>query len=135
MPPLQAARRLGEQLPEGVSVVSVEPFDRKRRSCVEFVEYEALCPGQGAGLEEGIRGFLEKKECVVERASDKGTRPVEIRRYVMAVEHEGDRVFLRIRVTDQGTARPEEVLRAIGVRVEEGGVRLKKTYTEIAIRE
>lgn len=133
--PLQAAKLLGEQLPEGVSVISVEPFDRKRRSCVDFVEYEARCPGQGAGLEEGIRRFLGRKEWVVERVSDKGTRAVEIRRYVMAVECEGDRVFLRIRVTDQGTARPEEVLRAIGVRLEEGTVCLKKTYTEVVNRE
>lgn len=132
--PLQAARLLGAQLPEGLAVVSVEPFDRKRRSCVDFVEYEACCPGQGSGLAEGIRRFLQMKECVVPRASDKGVRDVEIRQYVMAIEHEGDRVFLRIRVTDRGTARPEEVLRAIGVRVEPG-VRLKKTYTEVAVRE
>ncbi len=131
--PRQIEKSLGGQLPEGVAVLSAEAFDRKRRSCVEFVEYEASCAGQEEGLDGRIRGFLDLKECPVERVSDKGSKTVEIRRYVMAVEHGEGRVFLRIRVTDQGTARPDEVLRTIGIRVD-GSVRLKKTYTEVAER-
>jgi len=131
--PRQIEKLLGEQLPAGISVVSAEAFDRRDRSCIEFVEYEAACPGQGAPLPEGIRRFLELKECPVERPSDKGSKTVEIRRYALGVESEGDRVFLRIRVTDQGTAKPEEVLRAIGVSVD-GTVRVRKTYTEVAKR-
>jgi radical SAM-linked protein len=134
VPPRQVEKLLGEQLPGGVAVVSVEPFERKRRSFVDFVEYEAVCPGQGEGLDAGIRAFLGRKEFPIERVSDKGSKPVEIRGYVLALEREGDRVFLRLRVTDQGTARPDEVLRAVGVRMD-GSVRLKKTYTEVSIRE
>ncbi len=132
--PRQVEKLLGDQLPEGVSVVSAEPFERKRRSCVDFVEYEALCPGQGQGLDGGIRAFLDRKEMEVERVSDKGSKTVEIRRYAMTVDREGDRVFLRVRVTDRGTARPEEILRAIGVRMD-GTVSVRKTYTEVATRE
>jgi radical SAM-linked protein len=126
-------KALGEQLPEGVSVVSAEAFDRKDRSCIEFVEYQAECPGQGAALPGGIQKFLALSECPVERASDKGSKTVDIRRYVLAADCEGDRAFLRIRVTDQGTAKPEEVLRALGVQVD-GSVRIRKTFTEVAIR-
>ncbi len=131
--PRQIEKVLGEQLPAGISVVSAEAFDRRDRSCFEFVEYEASCPGQGTAIPEGLRRFLEMKECPVERPSDKGSKTVEIRRYALAVDCEGDRVFLRIRVTDQGTAKPEEVLRAIGVNVD-GTVRVRKTYTEVAKR-
>jgi radical SAM-linked protein len=131
--PRQIEKLLGEQLPEGISVVSAEAFDRRDRSCIEYVEYEASCPNQGAALPEGIRRFLELKECPVERPSDKGSKTVEIRRYVLGADSDGDRVFLRIRVTDQGTAKPEEVLRAIGVIVGET-VRVRKTYTEVGTR-
>ncbi|HEV3028292.1 MAG TPA: hypothetical protein VG457_12005, partial [Planctomycetota bacterium] len=58
---------------------------------------------------------------------------VEIRQYVMALDVEGETVYLRIRITDQGTAKPEEVLRSIGVHVDEN-VRVRKTYTEMAVR-
>ena len=126
-------KQLGEQLPEGVTVASAEAFDRKQRSYVNFVEYEADCPGQGEGVGDRIRSFLALKECPVERASDKGSKTVEIRQYVMALEAESDKIYLRIRITDQGTAKPEEVLRSVGLKVDET-IRLKKTYTEVAVR-
>jgi len=126
-------KQLGEQLPEGVTIAAAEAFDRKQRSFVNFVEYEAECPGQGEGAADRIRAFLALKECPVERVSDKGSKTVEIRQYVMALEAENDRIYLRIRITDQGTAKPEEVLRSVGVRVDEN-VRLKKTYTEVSVR-
>lgn len=131
--PRQIEAALGSQLPEGVRVLSCETFDRKARSHVDFVEFEIDVPGQGEKLAEGIAAFLALKECPIERVSDKGSKTVEIRRYVLALENEGERVFLRIRVTDQGTAKPEEVLRAAGARVD-GSVRIRKTYTEVALR-
>ncbi len=132
--PRQIEKQLGEQLPEGVTVGSAEAFNRKQRSCIDFVEYEAHCPGRKEDLSERIRAFLALKTCPVERRSDKRTKTVEIRQYVQALDHEDDRVFLRIRVTDTGTAKPEEVLRAVGIEPDDS-VRLKKTYTEVSIRE
>ena len=126
-------KQLGEQLPEGVTIASAEAFDRKQRSFVNFVEYEADCPGQGEGTGDRIRAFLALKECPVERVSDKGSKTVEIRQYVLALDAESEKFYLRIRITDQGTAKPEEVLRAIGLRVDET-VRLRKTYTEVSVR-
>jgi len=131
--PRQIEKVVGEQLPEGLAVVSAETFDRKDRSCVSFVEYEASCPGRGATLPAGIRAFLALATCPVERPSDKGSKIVEIRQYALAVDAEGDKVLLRIRITDQGTAKPEEILRAIGVTVD-GTVRIRKTYSEVGIR-
>jgi len=133
--PRQLEKLLGEQLPEGVGVASAEAFDRKQRSYVNYVEYEAACPGQHEGLEARIAAFLALKECPVERVSDKGSKTVEIRQYVMALEadKEKDLVYLRIRITDQGTAKPEEVLRSVGIKIDDD-VRLRKTYTEVAVR-
>ncbi|HUR38306.1 MAG TPA: TIGR03936 family radical SAM-associated protein [Planctomycetota bacterium] len=131
--PRQIEKSLGEQLPEGMGVRSAEAFDRKQRSYVAYVEYEASCAGQTDGLADRIRDFLALKECPVERVSDKGSKTVEIRQYVMALDVDGDTVYLRVRITDQGTAKPEEVLRSIGLKVDET-VRLKKTYTEVAVR-
>ena len=131
--PRQVEQALGGQLPEGVGIVGVEAFDRRERTFVDFVEYEAVAPGQGEGLDGRIQAFLALKECRIERTSDKGSKTVEIRQYALAVDHEGDRVFLRVKVTDAGTAKPEEILRALGLRVDET-VRIRKTYTELARR-
>lgn len=131
--PRQIEKALGEQLPEGIGVRSCEVFDRKERSHIAFVEFEAAVPSQGEGLPGRLAAFLALKTCPVERVSDKGSKTVEIRQYVMAADCEGERVFLRIRITDQGTAKPEEVLRAAGVRID-GTVRIRKTYSEVAAR-
>jgi radical SAM-linked protein len=131
--PKQIEKLLGEQLPEGMGVASAEAFDRKQRCYVNYVEYEASCAGQSEGVAERIRAFLALKECPVERVSDKGSKTVEIRQYVMALDVDADKLYLRVRITDQGTAKPEEVLRSIGVRIDEA-IRLRKTYTELAVR-
>jgi len=131
--PRAIQQQLSAQLPEGIAVTGVDAFARQARSCIDYVEYEASAPGQTRDLGARIGEFLAKKEAAVERKSDKGSKTVEIRQYVMALDHEGDKVFLRIRVTDAGTARPEEVLRAIGVEVTET-VRIRKTYTEVGTR-
>lgn len=131
--PRQIETQLGAQLPEGISVASAEAFDRRKRSCVDFVEYEAACPGQTADLGTRIPAFLALKECPMERVSDKGSKIVDLRVYVLAVEAEEGRVFMRIKVTDQGTARPDEVLRALGVATDER-VLIRKTFTGIGER-
>jgi radical SAM-linked protein len=131
-PPAKVEAAIAEQLPEGVKVTKVEPFARRDRSAVEYVEYEARFPG-GADPTTGAKEFLSKPELWIDRPSDKGSKKVELRRYVIAIVTEPGRALLRIRVTDQGTAKPEEVLRAIGV--EPGpDVRIKKTYTEVGLR-
>jgi radical SAM-linked protein len=130
--PAKIEAELGGQLPEGVKLTRVEPFARRDRSAVEYVEYEARFPAS-VDPTGGAKEFLAKTELWIERKSDKGSKKVELRRYVIAIVTEPGRALLRIRVTDQGTAKPEEVLRAIGV--ETGPeVRIKKTYTEVGIR-
>jgi radical SAM-linked protein len=131
--PKQIEKVLSEQLPGGMGISSAEAFDRKQRSFVNYVEYEASCAGQTEGLTARIQAFLALKECPVERVSDKGSKTVEIRQYVMALDADAETVYLRVRITDQGTAKPEEVLRSIGLRVDEA-VRVRKTYTELAVR-
>lgn len=130
--PRAIERALAEQCPEGLAISGVETFDRKKRSFVDFVEYEATCPGQTANLP--IEAFLAKTEHRIDRVSDKGTRSIDLRPYVMALDVEGDVVYLRIKITDSGTAKPDEVLRALGIEIR-GDVRIRKTYTELRTRD
>jgi len=132
MAPAKIEAALAAQLPEGMKLQAVEPFARRDRSAIEYVEYEAKFAPE-IDPTAGAKEFLAKTEMWIERKSDKGSKKVELRRYVIAIATEPGRALIRIRVTDQGTAKPEEILRAMGV--EPGaGVRIKKTYTEVGIR-
>lgn len=126
--------KLAAQLPEGIGVRDVEPFTRRDRSQIDFMEYEAVLPSAPADLDARIAGFLEKKELVIGRKREHGEKPVEIRRYVMALERDGNTILMRIKHTDTGTARPDEVLAALGLAFD-ASIRLVKSYTEVLKRD
>lgn len=132
--PREIQKKLGEQLPATISILSVEAFQRKKRTAIDFVEYEARVPGLAEPIQERIRQLLSRKECVVQRRREREAKAVDIRPYVMAVDVESDRILLRIKITDQGTAKPEEVLHSLGIEVGPD-VRIKKTYTELRRRD
>lgn len=127
--PKQVERQLNEQFPEGINIVNVEPFHRKQSMYVDYVEYEVAPKESPDDLDRRILALLEKKEAVVQRTSDKGSKPVDVRKYLMTAAGEGGKIYLRIRVTNDGTAKPEEVLELLGVR---GSIR--KTFTELKPR-
>jgi hypothetical protein len=149
--PARIRERMAAQMPEGIQILAAEAFHRSRREQVDFVEYEATLPSAPPDLAERIRAFLERAECWVERrrgpvvepsgteaAEGPGTeapsaKPVEVRRYVMALECEGAVVMMRIRNTDEGTARPDELLRALGLEPL-GPIRVVKTFTALRPR-
>ena len=132
-PPKKLEERLTGQLPDGIRIRTVEPYLRKERCFVDFVEYEVEAEGQTNGMEDRIASFFDQKEHVITRNLGKREKTVDIRPYVLAVEAEEGKILLRIRVTDTGSARPDEVLKAVGVEVRED-VRIRKTYTELKLR-
>lgn len=131
--PKTMQEKLGAQLPAGLTVRTIEAFDRRQRSYVDYVEYEVGAPGQTAGIEGRIAEFLAKKEHVVTRDLGDRSKQVNVRPYAMAIDVDGEVLYLRIRVTDSGSARPEEVLEAIGVEMRDD-VTVRKTYTELKFR-
>lgn len=131
--PRKIQEQLGAQMPGGLQVLSVEAFHRRDREQVDYVEYEVKLPAPAEDLAARIEAFLAKAECVVERSRGAVSKPVEIRQYVMDLELESAVVMMRIRNTDTGTARPDEVLRALGVEPD-GSVRIVKTLTALRRR-
>ena len=136
--PKQIEIRINMQMPEGIKIKSVEPFDRKNRSVIEFVEYDAkfLKPMQDflKGINTRIDNFLKTPEVILERQSDKGTKLIDVRKYALAITLNGDTISLKIKITDSGTAKPEEVLKALGIEVPSPDIRITKARTEIGRR-
>lgn len=131
--PKKIEAALAAQLPEGLGVAGVEAFHRSAREQVDYVEYEAVLPEPPDDLDARIDAFLEREECAVERDRGEVVKTVEIRRYVMALDREGATVLMRIQNTDGGTARPDEVLRALGLEPD-GRVKTVKTFTALKRR-
>jgi radical SAM-linked protein len=112
--PAEVAERLAAQLPRGMSVVGIEPAEgRTAAARVEAAEYEveveddvdwprALAAFAGAGSLE-----------VVRTAPGKPDRRIDVVSYCSSIEHDPGVLRMRLRMTEAGTARPDEIAQAV----------------------
>ncbi len=133
VPPREAQRLLAEQMPEGLEIRLVEPFSRKDRTQVSAVDYEAVLEAPPPALADAVRDLLASREAVVRRTSDKRSKLVDVRSYLRSLALDGNLLRMTLQVTDQGAAKPEEVLELLGVESREG-TRIAKTRTELTRR-
>ncbi len=113
--PDEVAERLNPELPQGMTVVSVEPAEGRRTAAsrVEAAEYEVEVeddvdwPGALSAFAAAER--LE----VVRTAPGKPNRTVDVRSYCSSIEHEPGLLRMELRMTDSGTARPDEIAQAV----------------------
>ncbi len=116
MRPDEVRRRLAPQFPDGLSIRSVEltaPHpDRQPR---ELAYRVPLLPGHRPD-QERIDALLARKEVTVERPRKDSVKQVEIRQFIAALRLEEGALLMLLRYTDAGTARPEEVMEALGFR-------------------
>ncbi|MHC4480588.1 MAG: TIGR03936 family radical SAM-associated protein [Planctomycetota bacterium] len=107
---------LEAELPEGIGIVSVEiTRTNPDRQPTELAYLVPLLPGHSL-ICGAVRDFLARQEATVERERKSGVKQVEVRQFVKALRHEGDSLRMLLRYTDRGTARPQEVMAALGCR-------------------
>jgi len=112
--PEEFAARLAPELPDGVSVLSVEitgPHPTRQPKEVSYLV--PLLPDHRV-TEQTIHELLAKEQATVTRLRKGQEGRIEIRRFVKALRLEGDSVRMLLAWGDGGTAKPEEVLEALG---------------------
>jgi radical SAM-linked protein len=116
MRPDEFAARLAAELPEGLWIGSVEltrPHPDRRPT--EAAYLVPLLPGHRL-TPERIHRFMAEDEAVVERSRKGKTKQVNVRQFVQALRLEDDALHVLLSQTQAGTARPEEVMQALGCR-------------------
>lgn len=144
--PDQFALQLSEVLPAGLVLQRVERLHGAYASAASRVAgatwrwlFDPVHVST-SDLEEAVRQLLAADEVLVERASP-GKRPkhVDVRRYIgdVQVVATGDQPTLRayVRLTEAGSAKPEEVIRALGVAAGRAYAPLGTVREMIAIAE
>jgi len=114
--PTDLRLRLQAELPEGIGILSVQITDaHPSRQPTELVYRVPLLPGHSL-IEARIQQFLASREVTVKRTREDGVKEVEVRRFVKAIRFDGGSVQMLLRCTEAGTARPEEIMNALGCR-------------------
>jgi hypothetical protein len=83
------------------------------RPQVAAVRYRVELDADRALLERAASAYADLSAAPVERRSPKGSKTVDVRRSVAAVEPADGAIEFDIAVSNDGFARPEEVVRAL----------------------
>ena len=114
-------QKINKGLIEGITVVSIEPL--RQDSIVSFsVEYKITPLTDSASQEilqlssDKIQNWMLQPAHIIQRDyANKESKKVNLKSYVQKMELRDSVLLLTIKITNEGTARPEEVLSALGV--------------------
>jgi radical SAM-linked protein len=116
--PQKILEHLQGHLPPDLKITSVEPIALKSHSKVEELVYRIEGYPIKQITEKEITGFLTKKEFQVSRDKKGRRKLLNIRSSIVSITQEDDVLLLRLKPAVEGTARPDEVLEALGLRMD-----------------
>jgi radical SAM-linked protein len=113
--PEEIQARLTAQAPAGLDILSVHRIDPKITAHVRKAVYQVSVPPESvAGLPECIEQLLAAAESWIERDRPEKRR-INLRPYLSDLRLFPGRLEIDLLVTPNGTARPEEILRLLGL--------------------
>ena len=117
VPPDEIHERLGRQMPNGLTIRDVRAVDPQRKEAVREVEYRVdVPPSESAQVGPAIAALMAREQVVLERQRrGKPVQSVDVRPFIEDLDLQSDQLRMRFRVTPGGTARPDEVLRLLGL--------------------
>jgi radical SAM-linked protein len=130
LPPAALQDRLAGKLPADYRLLRVTMPAAQRIPQPQAVTYELeLEPADQAGIARRIPALEESTSVVVEReyGPRRAARRLDIRTYIEKVESDEGRLRFTLRYRQQRTARPSEVLTALGLAPEAYNHRLRRT--------
>ena len=157
--PAEAAEGLQKQLPDGLDIIATKLLPDGRKGRVVEVVYEVgTAPGHGLfgdiPIEQRIASVMTRRSLIVKRpsrtvgrragrgsgtrgrvrdAADAGSKSVDIRPYVRDIRPVGDALLIHLEVTPQGSARPQEVLAALGLPLDRRACRYRITRKKVIL--
>jgi len=132
--PAQLHARLQAEFPPGIEISSAEATAaHPNRQPRELVYRVPMLPGHCL-TEAKVQGFLAEQSMTVQRTRAGEVKQVAVRQYVKALRIDGDCVQMRLRCTESGTARPEEVMQALGCRegVDYSKGQIERTHVDLS---
>lgn len=114
--PDAAAARLAAQLPAGLTLHGVVPLDERSSPQPRIAVYRAPYDNVPADdVAQRVRKLLEQPRIAMERRRADGTpvKTVDLRPYIASIAVTPDAVVMQLRIDAGGTARADEVLRAL----------------------
>jgi radical SAM-linked protein len=115
----ELCERLEAELPHGIELLEVTLVSPRSSAVPRDVAYVAALPESRGkdmeGITEKVESFLQSRSVEIDRIRRDKVSRIDLRPYVSALEVTPEGLEMHIRVTPKGAARPDEILRALGV--------------------
>ncbi len=112
--PEEIVDKLSVVLPKGIEIVSAETAAPGGSHPVE-VEYEVTLPQDADTklIAAKIEDAMSRQTIEVTRTRKKGSKTIDLRPLIKSLTLKGGKVYMKLRVTAGGTAKPNEVLQVV----------------------
>jgi radical SAM-linked protein len=132
LPEQEVQERLSRQAPAGLEILSVRRIDPKTTAQPRRAVYQIPVPPERmAALAARVQALLAEPNCWVERTRPHARR-IDLRPYVLDLRVLPEALEMDLKVTPQGTARPDEVAALLGLGdVLAAGAVLRRTKLEL----
>lgn len=117
-PLTELAKQISHELPQGIELKSVGPtYDRAKAAArVDSCAYRIELGGPASAYKDAVGQYNAASELVLMRRRPKGDKEVDIKKYVERIDllEDGSGISFDMKVTPEGTARPDEIISALG---------------------
>jgi radical SAM-linked protein len=117
--PEEVRRRLTNELPEGIGIHSIQVLHSKPDRQPKQLAYRIPLLEGHPVTQARIQALLAAEAIEVTRCGDGKSKTVNVAEFLRDVRLQGNELHILLKVTDRGTARPEEVLEALGCKAGE----------------
>lgn len=115
---------------DGIRITKIEPAsDTPNGFSVEYRIALSASGGQISNPKSQIDNLMTSKDITVSREHPDGNKNINIRPYIEDITQKDNVICLKLKITNQGTARPTEVIEALGLKAD--AVTVRKTRTMI----
>lgn len=115
--PVAILKGLSRQLPHDLGIVEAQVLPRTKRSpfadlvAADYrAEVAGLAPGQ---LTEAVQALGQREELIIHRTTKSRELDIDLRSRIKQLRAEDGTLFMRLGLTDQDLAKPDEVLRLL----------------------
>ncbi|MFQ5861590.1 MAG: TIGR03936 family radical SAM-associated protein [Candidatus Brocadiales bacterium] len=117
MAPGKLQECLKAQLPPGLVITSAEPITPRSPSRVDELVYQIEVDLPKEITQEKVDEFLAEKKFQISREKKGGKKLFNLRSSIVSITLEDNVLLLKLKPTKEGTARPDEVLKALGLKM------------------
>jgi radical SAM-linked protein len=130
--PEDVERRLGDQCPPGLAILTVKSIDIRAAAHVRRARFRLPLAAPILDLSQRCGEFLSAEHHWIERTRP-NRRRIDLRPFVAALEPGDSELGMTLWITPHGAARPEEVVEALGLHaLIEAGAVLERVELELA---